>query len=250
MEAARIARLRGHDVSIWEQDGELGGKLDAASRAPSKGEVLRFRDYQARQLVEAGVEIHLGVEVTGAVVAREDPDVVVAAVGAEPLVPPIPGIHGPDVVDAQEVLYGRVDLDPEERVAVVGGSATGCETAEYLVARGVDVAIVEMLPSIGHGIEAITRRHLVRELRARGVEIVTNAKVTMIEPGRLLYEAPDGTTGSVEASRFALALGFRPRLDRAALDVGGRPLLALGDAAQPADFVAAINAGADAGLAV
>ena len=63
MEAARIARLRGHEVSIWERDEELGGKLDVASRAPSKGEVLRFRDYQARVLAELGVEIHTGVEV-------------------------------------------------------------------------------------------------------------------------------------------------------------------------------------------
>ena len=250
MEAATIARLRGHHVSIWEQNGELGGKLDAASRAPSKSEVLRFRDYQVRKLIELDVDVHVGVEVTGEVIERERPDVVVAATGAEPLVPPIPGIHGPDVVDAQELLFGRVEVSPGERVAVIGGSATGCETAEFLVASGVDVTIVEMLPSIGHGIEAITRRHLVRELRRSGVEILTDSKVTMIERGRLIYETPDGRTGSVAADTFALALGFRPRRDGLPIDFDGRPVIRLGDASQPADFVAAVNAGADAGLAI
>ena len=83
MEAARIARLRGHDVSIWERDPQLGGKLDVASRAPSKGTVLTFRDYQARILEELGVEIHTGAEVGDATVAAEAPDVVVLATGAK-----------------------------------------------------------------------------------------------------------------------------------------------------------------------
>ena len=66
MEAAEIARLRGHHVSIWERDAQLGGKLEVAGLAPSKREVLRFRDFQARRLGELGVEIHTGAEVTAA----------------------------------------------------------------------------------------------------------------------------------------------------------------------------------------
>ena len=118
MEAARIARLRGHDVSIWEREPELGGKLDVASRAPSKTEVLRFRDYQARMLDELGVEIHTGVEVAAArtwrVTARRGRSL---ATGADPLIPPIPGSHGPSVLDAQEILLGRASIEPGERVA-------------------------------------------------------------------------------------------------------------------------------------
>jgi 2,4-dienoyl-CoA reductase-like NADH-dependent reductase (Old Yellow Enzyme family)/thioredoxin reductase len=251
MEAARIARLRGHDVSIWERDPELGGKLDVASRAPSKGTVLTFRDYQARVLEELGVEIHTGAEVVEETVTAEAPDVVVLATGADPLVPPIPGIGGPNVIDAQEILHGRVAVAAGERVAVVGGSATGCETAEWLVAAGAHVTIVEMLPTVGQGIELITRRHLLAELRAAGVSILTDAKVTSIEPFALHFESMlDGTAGTLELDRVATAVGWRPRGPALAGRIGGAEVLVLGDAERPGDFVSAINAGADAGLAV
>lgn len=251
MEAARVARVRGHDVSIWERDAQLGGKLDVASRAPSKATVLAFRDYQARELARVGVEIHTGVDVDEATVTEEAPDVVVVATGAEPLVPPIPGISGPNVIDAQEILYGRVEVRPGERIAVVGGSATGCETAEWLVAAGARVTIVEMLPTVGQGIEQITRRHLLAELRRQGVEILTGTKVTMIEPNALLYErTEDGSRGSLDVDRVATAVGWSPRGASFAERLTAPRVLVLGDAERPGDFVSAINAGADAGLAV
>jgi 2,4-dienoyl-CoA reductase (NADPH2) len=250
METARIARLRGHTVSIWERDEQLGGKLDVASRAPSKHEVLRFRDYQARVLRELGVEIHVGENVDGAVVQREHPDVVVVAVGAEPLIPPIPGIGGANVIDAQDILLGRVTLEPGERVAVIGGSATGCETAEFLGGTAGAVSIVEMLPSVGRGIEQITRRKLLSDLRDAGVTILTGARVTAIEPTRVVYEREDGSSGTVAVDRVALAIGWRPSGEQLASSLDGLETLVLGDAARAADFVAAINAGADAGLAV
>jgi 2,4-dienoyl-CoA reductase-like NADH-dependent reductase (Old Yellow Enzyme family)/thioredoxin reductase len=251
MEAARIARLRGHSVSIWERDPELGGKLDVASLAPSKGTVLDFRDYQARILEELGVEIHLGAEVDAETIAAEAPDVVVVATGADPLVPPIPGIAGPNVIDAQEILHGRVAVAPGERIAVVGGSATGCETAEWLVAVGAEVTIVEMLPSVGQGIELITRRHLIGELRDAGVTILTNARVTMVEPLALHFESMvDGSAGRLDVDRVATAVGWRPRGAALAELLDGPQVFVLGDADRPGDFVSAINAGADAGLAV
>ena len=250
MEAAAVARGRGHDVAIWERDDELGGKLDVASRAPSKGEVLRFRDYQTRTIERLGVEVHTGVEVTPEIVEREDPDVVVVATGADPLFPPIAGIDGPGVVDAQELLYRRIEPAPGARVAIVGGSATGCETAELLAEEGFPVAIVEMLPSVGMGIEAITRRHLIRKLKKQGVEILTGCKVTTIAPGLVLYEAEDGETRELDADIVALAVGWRPRGEELALPLAGREVIVLGDASRPADFVAAVGAGADAGAAV
>jgi 2,4-dienoyl-CoA reductase-like NADH-dependent reductase (Old Yellow Enzyme family)/NADPH-dependent 2,4-dienoyl-CoA reductase/sulfur reductase-like enzyme len=246
LEAAHVARLRGHEVSIWERDELLGGKLDVASRAPSKGEVLRFRDYEHRMMERIGVDVHLGEEVTAEVIQREDPDVVVIATGAAPLIPPIDGVDAPHVVDAQELLCGRVAVAPGQRVVIVGGSATGCETAEDLVGRGVLVSIVEMLGAIGHGIESITRRHMVRKLRTDGVQVITKARVVGIEPGRVVYEAEDGEEGGLEADIVALAVGWRPRGSQLADELEGREVVVLGDAERAADFVAATGAGAEA----
>lgn len=250
MEAARIARLRGHEVSIWEREPQLGGKLDVASRAPSKTTVLRFRDYQARILGELGVDVHTGVVVDEAAVHREMPDVLFVATGAEPMIPPIPGIEGRNVVDAQELLLGRTSIEPGARVAVIGGSATGCETAEYLIGIASEITILEMLPSVGRGVEQITRRRLLDDLRAAGVSILTRSKVIAIEPNRVRYERSDGTSGEVVADQVALAIGWRPRGAVLVDKLPDHETLMLGDAHQPADFVAAVNAGADAGLEV
>jgi 2,4-dienoyl-CoA reductase (NADPH2) len=250
METARIARLRGHDVSIWEREPELGGKLDVASRAPSKTDVLRFRAYQARVLDELGVEIHTGVEVSAEDVQSHVPDVVVLATGADPMIPPIPGISGPGVIDAQEVLLGRASIEPGERVAVIGGSATGCETAEFLCGIASEISILEMLPRVGRGIELITRTRLIGDLRAAGVRILTESKVVLIEPGRVIYQLPDGNEDEVLVDRVALAIGWRPRGAELAATLNGQETLVLGDASHAADFVAAVNAGADAGLAL
>lgn len=250
MEAAEIARVRGHDVSIWERGARLGGKLEVAGLAPSKREVLRFRDHQAARLRTLGVDVHLGVDVTPETVAAEAPDVVVVATGAEPLVPPIPGIGAAHVHDAQALLRGDVPVAAGEPVVVVGGSATGCEAAELLAAAGAAVTILELRGSVGGGIEAITRRHLLRALKRDGVRIVTRAKVVAIEPDAVYYEDADAQTQRVPAGLVALALGWRPAGDRLAQQLHGVETLVLGDAARPADFVHAINTGADAGLAI
>ena len=251
MEAARIARLRGHEVSIWDRESELGGKLDVASRAPSKQTVLDFRDYQARLIAELGVDVHTGADVTAETVAAENPDVVIISVGADPLIPPIPGVEGPNVLDAQEILHGRVKVEPGERVAVVGGSATGCETAEWLLAHDAHATIVEMLPTIGQGIELITRKHLLADLKSKGLIVLTRAKVIMIEPNKVLYEDVDtGVQAAIPADRVALAVGWRSGGESFRSGLGDRELVLAGDATRPADFVAAIQAGAAAGMAV
>jgi 2,4-dienoyl-CoA reductase-like NADH-dependent reductase (Old Yellow Enzyme family)/thioredoxin reductase len=250
METARIARLRGHSVSIWEQDDILGGKLDVASRAPSKREVLKFRDYQVRTLVGLGVTAHTGVAVTAEIVDRQNPDVVVVATGAAPLVPPIPGIDGTNVVDAQDILLGLVHVEHGERVAIVGGSATGCETAEFLLDVASAVAVIEMEARVGKGIELITRQRLLKELRQRGVAILTESKVTLIEEHRVVFERPDGTVDAVEVDRVALAIGWRPRGAELESALDGREVIVLGDAFRSGDFVAAVAAGAEAGLTV
>jgi uncharacterized FAD-dependent dehydrogenase len=108
-----------------------------------------------------------------------------------------------------------------------------------------------MLPTIGQGIELITRKHLIADLKGQGLDVVTKAKVIMIEPNQVLYEdVATGDRGSIPADRVALAVGWRSRGDAFGSELGGRDLVLAGDATRPADFVAAIQAGAAAGMAV
>jgi pyruvate/2-oxoglutarate dehydrogenase complex dihydrolipoamide dehydrogenase (E3) component len=104
-----------------------------------------------------------------------------------------------------------------------------------------------MRGSIGHGIEAITRRHLVRNLKRQGVTILTKAKVVAFDPDQVLYEDETGTH-AIDSDYVGLAIGWKPRGNVLADEITGVELHVLGDAARPSDFVAAINAGADAGL--
>ena len=249
MEAARVSRLRGHEVSLWEKAGDFGGKLIAAATAPSKSEVLRFLDYEVDLIRSIGVDMHPDVAVTPEFLIALDPDVVIIATGADPLVPPIPGIDEPYVYDAQAFLFSQVDLRVGERVVVIGGSATGCETAELLVAQGAAVTIIDMEPSVGKGIEAITRRHIVGELRRSGAEIITNAVVVSVKDRKVQY-LRDDVVFELPVDRVALAVGWRPRGPELADSLGGLEVIVVGDACEPADFVAAVNAGADAGLSV
>jgi 2,4-dienoyl-CoA reductase (NADPH2) len=249
LEAARIARQRGHEVSIWERAGELGGKLEVAGLAPSKHEVLRYRAHQATRLAALGVEIHTSFEVSAAVVAQVKPDVLVVATGADPLVPPIPGI---DLAhDAQRLLRGEIEVGPGTRLVVVGGSATGCETAELMRSRGAEVTIVEMRRSIGRGIEAISRRQMIRHLRRDGVEVLTRATLVGLEPGAVHWTDADGQAHTIETDLVALAIGWRPTGSTFTAELDPTiEVRVLGDADTPADFVRAVNTGADAALTV
>jgi 2,4-dienoyl-CoA reductase (NADPH2) len=251
LEAARVARLRGHEVSIWERADELGGKLEVAAAAPSKTEVLAYRDHQTRVMDELGVEVHTGVDVTRSVIDGVAPDVVIVATGAAPLVPPIPGIDGPNVCEAQDVLLGRVRVSPGERVAILGASATGSETAEYLMGVAGEIALVDMLPFIGRGVEMITRKKMYRELLDRGVRILTSSRVVGIGEREVVIEPEDGTEERIEVDRVILALGWVPTGPELAEGLDeAYEVVVIGDAREPRDFVAGVNAGADAGLAV
>ena len=210
MTAARLARERGHRVSIWERDDRLGGKIDVASRAPSKSEVLKFLDHDARELEQLGVEIHLGAEVDARSRPCARPRCRRPGDRRRSLLPPIPGIEDDSVLDAQAAAVRPSQLAPGVSVAIVGGSATGCETAELLLEAGVEVTLLEMAGSIGAGIESITRRQIVRGLRAMGATILTGAIVTAVEPGRVIYQRGE-ERGWVRADIVAMAVGWRPR---------------------------------------
>ncbi len=216
MEAALIARRRGHEVILLEKDEVLGGKLIFSRQVGFKKDLRRFLDWQIHMIEKLGVDVRLNTEATPELVASLNPDAVAAAVGADPVIPPISGAGGPNVVTA-EACYHRVRAGRSlgERVAVLGGGLVGCETALYLaMERGLKVTLVEMLPDIAAG-EFHINYDAIKERMDEHVESHVNARCTGITDKGIAYTDGDGAEHFVEAQTVVLAAGMKPRQDLA-----------------------------------
>lgn len=239
LEVARVAALRGHTVSLYEKTGALGGQLNLSEKSPHKDEIRKFREYLVHQAVEAGVDIKLNLEVTPATVKDIVPDVVVVATGALPLAPEIPGISGPNVVTAWEVLAGKT---VGTEVVIAGGGMTSCETAEYLINQGKKVTIVEMLPEIAADVEPYTiRPTLLARLAGYDLNIHTDSLVVAINRQGLLINHA-GEEKLVAADSVVIAMGSVPDSTLASqLRGNGYQLYTIGDCVKPGRIEDAIN---------
>lgn len=182
LEAARVLAARGHTVSLWERADRLGGQVNLSAMPPGREEFAGVIGYLSRELTRLDVELHLGEEVTPERVEQERPDAVVVATGAEPAFPDLPGIHGPNVVGAWDLLAGRASTG--RRVIVLGGGSVGCEAAMYLARMpGVeDVTIVEALPRIGRDFGKGNRWVFMQAIAGLGIRSLTRMAVQEITP--------------------------------------------------------------------
>jgi len=206
--AAWVAAKRGHDVHLFEKEPVLGGQLVPGSKTAYKREMQSLIRFQKKQVELYGVKCHLGRKVTADVVEKEHPDVVVLATGSQPVLPPLEGIDRDLVSTFDVILNGQIS--DRKKTVVIGGGATGCEVAYHLTETGSSVTIVELLPKIGGNLEAITKRLLIRKLKERKVQFLTEHKVLKIEKDGIVIEGPDDTQRKLEAQRVVVAVGIRP----------------------------------------
>lgn len=150
METARVARLRGHEVMLYEKESTLGGQVNIAVKAPLRSEFGGITRYLVKQMEILGVKVTLGVEVTSELINREKPDVVVVATGSLPFKPPIAGADQEHVVTVEDVLQEKVKIG--EKVVVVDGGAAHwqcCSTVEFLAEKGKQVEVITPLLFVG-----------------------------------------------------------------------------------------------------
>ena len=245
MEAARVAALRGHEVSLYDKNAELGGQLVIAAAPPGKQKMLWLRDYQKGQLEKLGVKIELGKEVTPEFVHASGPDVVIIATGSNPLIPDIPGIRNKNVVTARDVLAKKVILTTQ-RVIVAGGGMVGLETAEFLLEQGNKVVVVEMLPVIAADMEPLNRQGLLEALQGRDITILTGMKIVEIAENGVLAIDRENNKRFIEGDAVVLALGAIPErsLAQRLKDDGLIPELhIIGDANEPRRVMEAVYEG-------
>ncbi len=211
MEAARVAALRGHRVTLYEKEDRLGGSLPAASTPEHKKDILPFLSWHASDLEKSGADIVLGREATPEFISEEKPDAVIVATGATSIVPKIPGVEGPNVVSSIDVLLERVNTGDE--VVVAGGGLVGCDVAIFLADKGRTVSIVEMLPDVvldmveGDG----SRGQVVKLLAQKGIACYPNLKIEEISDSGIIAGNQDGAMQAITADTVVLALGLAPR---------------------------------------
>ena len=245
LEAARVAALRGHDVTLFEKTTTLGGQLNIACVPPRKEEMRRAAQDLIHAVCNAGVHLCMGQTRTAEQLKDAGFEAVINAVGAHSAAPRIPGIDSVNVADAWRVLAGEQQV--YGTVAVIGGGMVGCETAEYLAARGCKVSVIEMMDKIAAGESTTILPTLLENYKTYGVEQYPSHKVKEFRMDAVVCENKDGAEVTIPCDYIVLAMGARSNeFDAAALEAAGIPVYAIGDAAgKAADISNAIRTGYD-----
>ena len=260
MQAALTLAQRGHEVILCEKTGRLGGVLRCEANIPFKKPLERYLDLQERRIARAGIELRLNTAVTPALASSLGPQVIIAALGARPVKPPVKNIDDPKVLGAEEVYY-----EPEKagkRCVILGGGLVGLELGVFLAGyRGREVDVVEMLPttlasdpgggtsermgSVGMAagealVQGVALSVKLKELPNMAVHTSTRA-VEVTETG-LRVAGPEGEY-EIAADTVIYAAGQRPlREDALALRDCAKEFYMLGDCVTPKNIVAATQA--------
>lgn len=209
LEAARVARERGHRVILFERREELGGQGRLAQKTPHKerfGELLR---YLAHRVEVLEVDIRKNVTATEETILREKPDAVILATGAVPAIPALSGLDSKQAVTAWDILEEKTQ--PGQQVAIIGGGLVGCETASYLAARDHRVIILEMQEELAYGQSPSLREKLLRELYQNpAVEIKTGTTVTSVGERSLRASSNGRETAIEDLDTIIIAAGAQP----------------------------------------
>ena len=245
LEAARVAALRGHDVTLFEKTTTLGGQLNIACVPPRKEEMRRAAQDLIHAVCNAGVHLCMGQTRTAEQLKDAGFEAVINAVGAHSAAPRIPGIDSVNVADAWKVLAGEQQV--YGTVAVIGGGMVGCETAEYLAARGCKVSVIEMMDKIAAGESTTILPTLLENYKTYGVEQYPSHKVKEFRMDAVVCENKDGAEVTIPCDYIVLAMGARSNeFDAAALENANIPVYSIGDAAgKAADISNAIRTGYD-----
>ncbi|MEE8398611.1 MAG: FAD-dependent oxidoreductase [Desulfobacterales bacterium] len=194
LETARVAKTRGHDVSLWEKSDAPGGMILVDAKAPGRDELLEMSRYYDRQLTLLDVDIHLNSEVTPETVKAENPDVVIVATGSKPMTPQnIPGMDQDNVIDnVRDVLSGKVEVGDNVLIVDNQWHIEGLTTADFLASQGKKVEVIYPLESAGPLTEAVTRMTLRQRLEQAEVKMSPGTSIRAIFGNSVTVTNPGG----------------------------------------------------------
>jgi len=219
MEAARVAAIRGHEVTLYEKEPRLGGLLNLAAIV-KYGKSQDFEDmirYLKTQITKLGVNIKLGKAFDPSSISETRPDVVFVATGGIPVMPEIPGIRSRKVVSAAKLhgqlkfflrffspsmlrMLTKIWMPVGKRVVVLGGGLHGCELTEFLVKRGKKVTMMDTLDTLeDKRIAGVNNRHFFEWAEKKGVKLLTGVKYEEITKKGVTIITRDGNRQTIEA---------------------------------------------------
>ncbi len=212
MEVARVAKMRGHEVALYEKTSELGGNLISAGAHAFKAEVRELNEWYKNELNELQVPIYLNTELDSETIKALKPDVAILAVGSVPIIPKLEKLNETKYANCIEVLNHTKNVG--DRIIVVGGGLVGCELALEYIREGKEVAIVEALPEIlsaGEPVPLPNRSMLIDTFELEQTPIYTNSRLTAIdEQGAVITNTVSGATQTLSADSVVIAVGFKP----------------------------------------
>lgn len=256
MEAARMAALRGHQVTLYEKEKKLGGQLILAAIPPHKKDINALTAYMINQVKKLKVKVELGKALTPEDVKKSKPDVVILATGVKPLIPSPEDVPGLDtlknVVTAEDVLMGKAKVG--DKVFIIGGDLVGCETAEFLADQGKQVTIARRSQFMANKMNPDMRLLLVDRLRNKGVRMLTGVQYMLATDTGMRVHVRGGVTSMAEiaadayknivADTIVLAAGSVPNSElKTALEGTGIEVKCIGDCVEPRSILEAIKEG-------
>ena len=240
MQAALTCAERGHEVILCEKSDRLGGTLRCEEKVPFKKNLDRYLNAQEQAVKAAPIDLRMNTAVTPDLARELEPDVIIAATGARPVKPPIPGIDGPNVLSAE---YAYVHPEDVGRTAVIlGAGLVGVELGIYLSMLGRRITIVEMAPEMNDGGNFLHASGLRVQIKKYGIDIHCNTRAEQITPAGVVCSSGDERP-FFEADTVVYAVGQRPvSEDALALNLCAPEFHMLGDCVSPRNIVSATGA--------
>jgi NADPH-dependent 2,4-dienoyl-CoA reductase/sulfur reductase-like enzyme len=240
MQAAITAADRGHEVILCEKSKRLGGTLLYAEHEYFKEDIRKLTEVLIRRVQKRPIKVMMDTEVTPDFVNEISPDVLIAAVGAEPIIPNIPGVKSKKVVVAAS-MYDEATIG--KKVVVIGGGLVGCEEGLHLAHQGREVTILEMLEKAAPEAPYLHWLGLMKEIE-NSARLETRAKVTRITDEGVSAVNEKGEEQFYEADIVLLAVGIKPRIEMVeSLRNCAPDFVVIGDCLKPATAMEAIHMG-------
>jgi 2,4-dienoyl-CoA reductase-like NADH-dependent reductase (Old Yellow Enzyme family)/thioredoxin reductase len=248
IEAARVARGRGHEVEVWEKADRVGGQIHLAVAAPDKTEVQPVWDYRWSQLMEMKVPVRCEIDADAEKIKAFNPDFVVVATGSVPREAPLDtsGLASDiTTMHAWDVFKSPERIAPGAAVTVIGGGMVGVEVADLLRLKGCDIQVLEMQATAANGMARNNKFELLERIADAGVRVITQCRIESLSARHLTVKIAQAASTQLAIGQFLIfANGPRANIDVvAAVEQAGVAYARVGDCHAPGDFMSAIRDG-------